>query len=91
MPLIDIQPLTEDEFKQVVYALARWAETHPRPEYPVIGFSGRASITPLQLVKEVEEKTSDGMSFIRMLQIGTEVMPLEEILKRLNPPKFSTL
>lgn len=91
MPSNDIQPLTDDEFEQVMEALSGWAENHPRPEYPVIGFAGRAAISPIQLVYEVAEKTPDGLSFIRMLQIGTEVMPLEKILQRLNPPQLTPL
>ena len=84
MPNIDIAPLTNEDFNSVVETLTIWAESHPKARYPVIGFAGNKPLTPIQLVTEVKEKTFNGKSFIRMLQLGTEVMPLEEILEGFN-------
>lgn len=86
MPNIDVKPLSREEYESVIETLSLWAESHPRANYPVIGFAGSQSITPIQLINEVSEETQNGKSFIRMLQICTEVMPLEEILNRFNRP-----
>jgi len=91
MPNIDIHPLSEEEHKSVIKALSLWAERHPSPNHPVIGFADGQPITPIQLVSEVAEDTPNGKSFIRMLQVCTEVMTLSEILERFNPPKLLTL
>ncbi|MEE9338316.1 MAG: hypothetical protein V3U87_09565 [Methylococcaceae bacterium] len=91
MPNIDVPQFSEEDFNLIVEALSLWAESHPKPDFPVIGFAGNEPITPAQLISEVLEETQNGKSFIRMLQVCIEVMPLEEILERFNPRQRLTL
>ena len=88
---MNINDMTNKDFDSVVNTLTLWAESHPRANYPVIGFAGNKPLTPIQLVTEVKEKTLNGKSFIRMLQLGTEVMSLEEILRGFNRWKLNSI
>jgi hypothetical protein len=58
--------LDEEEEAEVRDDLNQWVNTHPRPDEPFLFFMGR-SLTPVEFFREVEEKTSFGISFLRFL------------------------
>jgi hypothetical protein len=80
MPKLNSDPLNEDQVQVLVRALGEWAESHPRPNNPVIAFADGEALTPRQLVLEVRERTPNGEAFLRMVQCGLEVMPFDQII-----------
>ncbi|MBE0533279.1 MAG: hypothetical protein IH626_20860 [Rhodospirillales bacterium] len=76
--------LTPEQIEQLSAALAHWAERHPRPNMPVIGFAySGLPLTPIQLAQAVRERSQEGWAFLRVVRFGMEVAPFEAILRSL--------
>jgi hypothetical protein len=66
----DLEPtstnLDEEEEAEVLEDLKEWLNSEPEPDSPFLFFMGH-SLTPAQFYREVEERTSFGIAFLRFL------------------------
>jgi hypothetical protein len=67
----------------VIDALSKWVSRHPEPNKEVLGIAGEA-LSPSGILVAVKESTEAGKAFLHMLEMGTEVMPMEQILSNLS-------
>jgi hypothetical protein len=69
----DEGPITmhEEQYVRVLEELKVWSSSHPRREEPFLFFMG-GSYTPLELYREVEDRTPFGRSFLRFLEVQSE-------------------
>jgi hypothetical protein len=79
--------LNPDEREQLVAALERWSERSPN--VPMMGFLESGTImTPLQMVVEVKENTSDGLAILEMLEHALRREGMAKVVERLlRPPQ----
>jgi hypothetical protein len=63
--------LSDREFSVVIERLKTWASTHRRQSEPIILLMGQA-MTPHEFVRQVEEQTEFGLSFLDYVCRQTE-------------------
>jgi hypothetical protein len=75
--------LSDEERISIIEALEEWSE-HATDE-PVLGFMASEGLkTPREIVREVQEGTSDGQAVLDMIEHGVRRIGLEETLRILR-------
>jgi hypothetical protein len=82
-------PLPQWAIKELAYALRAWANRHPSPSRPNLAFGAGPALSPRMLADRVERHAEgfpneDAAKFLRVVQFGLEVAPLEKILAQLR-------
>jgi NTE family protein len=80
---LEAADLTERDANAVLDALRRRSRRDPGQQVRV-GFAGSRVLTSEELADAVARRTPDGERFLRMVRYGTEVMPLDQVLSRLD-------
>jgi hypothetical protein len=73
----------EISHEEIIDALSKWVERHPEPNREILEIAGE-SLSPSGILAAVKEFTKAGKAFLHMLEMGTEVMPIEQILSNLS-------
>jgi hypothetical protein len=69
--------------EEIIDALSQWVDRHPEPNRKILGLAGEL-LSPSGILVAVKESTEAGEAFLHMVEVGTEVMPIEQILANLR-------
>jgi hypothetical protein len=77
--------MDEQDIQSITEAITFWAQTHPDPYSPVLKLGGR-SYSPLELAREVRERTPIGALQLRVIQhaVVSQKESLDSILRELT-------
>lgn len=82
-------PLSKHEVHELAETLQAWAETHPAPDVPLLGFASEPTLlSPRAIADAVSchakgEETGESHAILRLFQFATEVKPFSDICEEL--------
>lgn len=81
---LEPEPLDQSRRRELLDAMAAWADRHPEPDRPVFGFAGREFVSARGLVRAIRSESEVGRQFIHSVELVLTEISFETYIKSIE-------